>query len=373
MIRILITGDFCPSLRIGELIESERLPEIYNDFLPVLDGNDVNITNLECPLVNRESRISKTGPSLRASEDCIKALVFGKFNLATLSNNHIMDQGEQGLISTIRLCEKNNIAYAGAGRNLDEASRIVFLTIGNIKMAFLNFSENEFSTAGADKPGSNPLDPVKNYYSIRSAREIADYVIVLVHGGHEMYPLPSPRMKDTYRFFIDAGADIVAGHHTHCFSGYEKYRNGFIFYSLGNFIFDDNTLRNSDWNLGYAVRLIFGGDQIVPEIMPFRQCDSKPGLFLLNETEKEIFDEKLLRLNNTITDNDLLELEWKLFVKQNKDYCLKHFEAFDSSVYSFLRSKKILPSLLSKNKRRLLLNIIRCEAHRDLATESLKE
>lgn len=373
MLRILVTGDFCPTLRVGELVERGMFPEIYNDFFPVLTGNDINITNLECPLLNDGSAISKTGPALRAKEECIRALVYGNFNLVTLSNNHILDYGEEGLNSTIKVCKKNNIAFIGAGKNIDAAAEVIFRTIGNVKIAFLNFSENEFSTAGVNKPGSNPLDPVKNYYSIRAARDEAQYVVVLVHGGHEMYSLPSQRMKDTYRFFIDAGADIVAGHHSHCFSGYEKYGNGFIFYGLGNFIFDTESTGHPDWIMGYAVRFSFFDDRIEPEIFPYKQCDKIPGLSLLTEAETASFNEKLEHLNYIISNSEQLEKEWLKFVNRNKDYYLLQFEVLSSGIFAFLRSKKILPRFLSKKKKRTLLNIIRCEAHRDMAVESLKE
>lgn len=373
MIKILITGDFCPHRRIEKLVASKSYIKIYNDFLPYLKDNDINITNLECPLINIKNPIEKIGPNLHAEESSIEVLTNGNFNLVTLSNNHILDQEEKGLLSTIQLCEKNNIEHIGAGRNLEEASRILIKKIKNKRIAFLNFSENEFSTASIDKPGSNPLNPVKNYYCIKSAKEQSDYVIVIIHGGHEGYSLPSPRMVETYRFFIDAGADIVVGHHSHCFSGFEKYNDGLIFYSLGNFIFDWDGCRNSDWNFGYSVKLIFDEDQLSFEIIAYKQCDTEPGVFLLQEPEKENFDKKLKLLNTTINNNDLLKLEWKNLVKERKQFYLVNFEALNSQIYKSLRHKNLLPGLISKKKKLILLNIIRCEAHRDLAIESLKQ
>jgi poly-gamma-glutamate capsule biosynthesis protein CapA/YwtB (metallophosphatase superfamily) len=174
MIKIFITGDFCPHKRVEQIILDNNCGGVYNDFLPHLKGNDINITNLECPLTNKQNPIFKTGPNLISNEKCIEALTFGNFNILTLSNNHIMDQGADGLLSTLQLCKGNNIESVGAGRNLEEASETLYKTIQDKRIAFLNFSEVEFSTAEIDKPGSNPLNPVKNYYSIKSAREQAD-------------------------------------------------------------------------------------------------------------------------------------------------------------------------------------------------------
>ena len=92
-------------------------------------------------------------------------------------------------------------------------------------LAIINCCEHEFSIADDDSAGANPLNPIQQYYKIKEARLNADYVLVIVHGGHEMYQLPSLRMVDTYRFFIDAGADAVVNHHQHCFSGYETRRS----------------------------------------------------------------------------------------------------------------------------------------------------
>jgi hypothetical protein len=372
MIKILITGDFCPIQRIEKLVLSGNNEKVYNDFLPYLQNNDINITNLECPLTNENNPLLKIGPNLNAKPETIDALVLGKFNLITLSNNHIMDHGVAGLASTIQLFEKNKIDYVGAGKNLDDASKIFYKKIKNKQIAFLNFSENEFSTADINHAGANPLNPVSNYYSIKSAREKSDYVIAIVHGGHEGYSLPSPRMVDTYRFFIDAGANFVVGHHSHCFSGYEKYKDGFIFYSLGNFVFDWPDERNLKWNYGYAVNLLIDENRLSFNLIPYKQCLENPGLFLLTDSEKKEFEVRLQKLNTTISDKDLLYKEWVSFSGQMKKSCLINFECFNSRLYKSLRYRKLIPGFLSRSKKLLLVNILRCEAHRDIAIESLK-
>ena len=85
----------------------------------------------------------------------------------------------------------------------------------------------------------NPLLPIQQFYKIQEAKENADYVLVIVHGGIEHYQLPTSRMIETYRFFIDAGADAVVNHHQHCYSGYERYKSKPIIYGLGNLLFDN--------------------------------------------------------------------------------------------------------------------------------------
>ena len=74
------------------------------------------------------------------------------------------------------------------------------------------------------------MNPISIYYDLLEARKNADIIICITHGGHEGYNLPSPRMQSLYRFSIDCGADVVVNHHQHCYSGYEQYHNGYIFF-----------------------------------------------------------------------------------------------------------------------------------------------
>ena len=95
------------------------------------------------------------------------------------------------------------------------------------------------------------------FNQIQEAKSKADFIVVVAHGGHEHYNLPSPRMKKWYRFFVDAGASAVVTHHTHIISGYEVYKDAPIFYSLGNFLFDWEGERNKPWNKSMIIRLHF--------------------------------------------------------------------------------------------------------------------
>jgi len=143
--RVIVTGDFCPINRIEELITEGNYETIFNDFLPVLKNSSLALTNLECPLTESGQNINKIGPSLKASPHVAHALSFAGFNLLTLANNHIMDFGNEGLESTMNACEENGIDCIGAGNGLEAARRIFYKSIGNYKVAILNFTENEYS------------------------------------------------------------------------------------------------------------------------------------------------------------------------------------------------------------------------------------
>lgn len=370
-IKILITGDFYPGNRIEHEIKEKKYEEIFNDFLPVIKSCAIAVTNLEAPLTNNKKSITKTGPAIRGIPETGRALRYAGFNLVTLANNHIMDFGEQGLKDTLDILKQNSIEYIGAGENIGEASKILIKKINDKKIAFLNFAENEFSTTNGNFPGANPLDLISNYKLIQEAKDNADYIFVIVHGGHELYNLPSPEMKRRYRFFIDAGASAVIGHHTHCFSGYEIYKNAPIFYSLGNFLFDNGKADHSSWNEGFAVQFLLS-DNLKFKLIPYYQNNQNSGLRLLNDDQEKQFFNKVEVLNKKIADDNVLRSEFEKFILQRKNLYSSYLEPYKNRYLHFLRNRGLFPSLLSYSKKKLLLNLIRCESHREAVIELLK-
>ena len=362
---ILITGDFCPVNRTSDLILDGKFELLFNDFLPYIKDAGLAITNLECPLTEKESKIDKSGPLLKASVRSAEALSYSGFKLVTLANNHIMDFGFPGMTSTINICERNGIDHVGAGANFTEAREAYYTKLGNYDVAILNIAENEFSTTHGNYPGSNPLDPIENYYDIAKAKAKADYVIVIVHSGHEMYNLPSPRTKNTFHFYADAGASAIVGHHAHCYSGYEIYRDIPIFYGLGNFIFDKPARRNSSWNFGFAVELLLGG-KVTYNIVPYNQSDGNVGVRLLEKISEWEFFKSIERLNSIIINDELLNAEFEKYCARERRMYSSFLEPHSIRLIHFLQNRKLFPSLLSKRKKTLYLNLMRCESHRDV-------
>lgn len=367
LISIFITGDFAPINRVHQIIESEKYESLFNDLLPLIRGADIAITNLETPLLENGVPIQKTGPNLKGAPKAIEALKFAGFNLITLANNHIMDYGWEGLKSTLNICQKNAIDSIGVGENLKAASVIRYFKLKDSTIAFINAAENEWSTTQGNEPGANPLSEINQYYQIIEARKNADYVILIIHGGHENYGLPSPRMKKLYRFFIDVGADAVVGHHTHCFSGYEVYKSKLIIYSLGNFIFDHPKFRNDvHWNIGCAIVLKLSEKKIDFELVPFKQCTNKLGAYLLTMDEKiSFFKEANIKTAVILNDDALTESFYEFIKNQSKMY-LSYLEPIRNRLILAGMNRGLLPRIFDNAKKRLLLNLIRTESHRDI-------
>ena len=371
-IKIFISGDFRPIGRINKLIENQNYDLIYNDILPIIKDSDISITNLECPLIENGIPIKKTGPNLKSSIKSIDALKYAGFNMVTLANNHMMDYDIDGLNSTIKICKKNDIEYIGAGQNITEAQTIKYFSIKNKKIAFINCCENEWSTTFGDYPGCNPLNEIDIYNQIKEAKSNSDYIIVIIHGGHEMYEYPSPRMKKLYRWFIDLGVDAVIGHHTHCFSGYEIYNKKPIVYSLGNFVFDNSKMRNNIWNYGAAAVLSISNNNLKLILHPYSQCNDKPGCTLLDDNKKEIWFKNENAKSIKIQNDKLLLDEYLSFINMKEKLYRNYLEPKSNKYIIAAKNKGILPRRINKEKALLYLNLIKTESHRDILLHILQ-
>lgn len=361
--KILIAGDFCPQHRVNQLFEKGDFASVLENVIPIINSVDYSIVNFECPITtNIEKPIEKCGPNLRCSKKGIEALKWAGFNCVTLANNHFLDYGVGGAKNTIETCQKYGVDTVGGGMNLQEASAIFYKEVRGKALAVINCCEHEFSIATETTAGSNPLNPIQQYYAIREARQKADYVLVIVHGGHEHYQLPSPRMQETYRFFIDADADAVVNHHQHCFSGYEVYKGKPIFYGLGNFCFDEEGKSNNIWNEGYLVQLFFSGEKIEFKYFPYIQCANEPKVLFLAEND---LDSRIKELNDIINDCYRLKKATDEYYKKQLFVIRFLFEPIRNKFILAAQRRGFFPSLVSKKYILKVKNSIMCESHRD--------
>ena len=368
--KILVAGDFVPRHRVAELFAEKKYAEVFGEIKPIIEQSDFSIVNLEAPVIYDEpTPITKTGPNLSCSENAVEALKWAGFDCVTLANNHFYDQGEQGVEGTLKACEKYGVSYVGAGRNLHEAEKVLYKEIEGKTLAIINCCEHEWSIASDEHGGSNPLNPIKQYYAIQEAKQNADYVLVIVHGGIEMYQYPTPRMQETYRFFIDAGADAVVNHHQHCYSGYEVYGGKPIFYGLGNFCFDKNNGNGSIWNYGYMVELEFATD-LHFKIHPYKQCLEQPKVCLL---EPNAFQTEIETINQVILEEGGLNKSWKSFANQGASFYLDALEPLHGRLYCALKARHLMPSFVSKKGAYHIKGIIQCESHRERLMHAINE
>lgn len=380
MIKLLITGDFCIHDRMQKY-DSSEIVAAMSSVTPYIKEADYAITNLESAVFDGVYKpITKCGPNLSCSSESVKAINELGFKGVTLANNHIADFGSEALDETLRTLEHYGIDYFGAGRNLKEASQIMYISINGKKIAIINCCENEYTIATETAGGANPLDVVTISRAIKEAISKADYTIVIVHGGTEHYNLPTPRMQKWYRFFVEEGADVVINHHQHCYSGYEIYEGKPIVYGLGNFCFDCDGLRGCGWNKGYMVQVELDKDVQI-ELIPYEQCDEKAGTYVLNQREE--FDKNIRVLNSIIFNEAEVYKRFEELVVSKKDEYTWIFDIQQNRALRRLAKKGLLPKkfakevlpatiLEDKEKFLTLLSYFQCEAHHDVMAMVLK-
>ena len=376
VVNLLFTGDLCPQLSVEKMCIENRSDDLYDDqFRAVLRDKDLSVTNLECPLTDRSNPIVKSGPALKSSKAAVAALTSGYFDVAALANNHILDQGGDGVTDTLNVCAQAGIATVGAGVNAEEASRILYKQVKGSTIAIINVAEHEFCVAKKDSQGANPLNPVQNYYHIKEAKEKAEYVIMVIHGGNEHYPLPNPSMVDMYRYFADLGVTAVIGHHSHFAGGYEIYQGVPIFYSLGNFLFDTEKERPTYWHQGYLVKLALRKDQ-TPEIqlVPYTQEKHNDSfqVRLMKGEAKQDYLNTINKYGRIIQDRELLQTHWEGFLEEKRGMYYAQLLGLNR-VQRYLFKKHILGKQMVDEKRiPVLANLFRCQAHREAIVATLE-
>lgn len=372
--RIGFTGDFYLGGRLSLMTEGE-LKVAFSDLARLTKDNDCNIFDLEAPITEANDAIPKTGPNIK--NPLVTACLLDNLNcsLCATANNHFYDFGLNGINDSYRELSKYSISWVGSGVNEAEAKRPHVFEKDGVSVGIINICENEWTTITDDdqKSGCYGLDVIDLTESIDNLQPTVDHVVVIYHGGHEHYNLPSPRVKKLLRYCIDRGASAVVGHHTHVISGFEVYKNAPIFYSLGNLCFDRDGHRNSSWNYGMILRLDFNKSESVRYQYDFiNQNSLAPGVKNTTETEKASLHKDIQRLNSIIESDDLLYKAFLQYANSQKDLYSFWMQTLPSKFYRLVKLG-ILPSLLTPMKKRLLTNLIRCEAHKDVLLSALKQ
>lgn len=374
-VTIGFTGDFCPINRVEQLHSEGNWQTIFDGVKTYFDGNDFNIIDLECPLTDKGKKIIKTGPHLRAKPESVEMLAYLNCNLVATANNHFFDYGAEGISDTYDSLKGQNIGWLGSGFNIDEAFKTTFIEKNGVRIGVINIAESEWTTTQGKEPGCAPIDYHRALLSIKAAKESgAMFVLVIVHGGHEHYPLPSPRMKSQSRYMIDAGADAVVGHHPHVISGYEVYKGKPIYYSLGNFCFDWPGFRQSNWNKGMLLKLSFSSEgEIAHEYELVSQNDEEPVIEFLKGDAKIELEKQLEDLNQIIGDDDLLETKFLEHCEKLAPIMLSRIQPYRNRLTIALHKRGLLPDIMGASKRRMLHVLAQCESHREVLLAVLKK
>lgn len=369
---LIIGADVVPTNSNIDLFISANATDLVGDeLLGLLRNAQANVFNLEVPFARKETPIRKCGPNLIANPDSIAGFKALNITHVTLANNHILDQGSEGLQCTINTLSDSGIEYVGVSDTIKNAGKPMYIDLGCKKIGFYACVEHEFSVATDNSSGANPYDPLFTFDSVREIKKTCDYLIVLYHGGKELYQYPSPELRRRCRHFVEAGADMILCQHSHCIGCEEVFKDGIIVYGQGNFIFDYSN--HELWKTGMLIKI---NDDLSHEkiwltknINGVRKANKADSL----EISKQYNDRTI-----SISQDGFIETQYKKFAAEMRDSLLLSIHGREGFVTKILnkisggRWRKIRLKRIYRDKYNLeLRNRIECESWRELLIESL--
>jgi len=359
-VSLIAVGDVSFS-RAGErIIKKEK--DINYPFLKIKDylkSGDIVFANLETPITSGPE-IPNFAMIFRSNPGTEKALKQAGFSLLSLANNHTLNFAEKGLKDTLAYLESVGIQYVGAGENRQKAYQPVYIEKKGIKFAFLAYSDGglvpDTYEAGENHAGIAFINQEEMMKAVRKARAKADFVIVSLHAGTEYTDTPNDLQVNFAHAAVDAGADLIIGHHPHVVQPLEQYRGKYIFYSLGNFVFDQPQKRET--REGLAIKVYFSKEKIekislLPVVM---ENLAQPRMASEDEADKI-----LARLKFSLKHQDVYV--WNSldnnFQKQSRAVvCLKKSEAtssFSKHEQADLDKDSVLEEYILENGRLMIL------------------
>ncbi|MSU56032.1 MAG: CapA family protein [Candidatus Taylorbacteria bacterium] len=256
-IKMVFVGDIMLSRNIGQSMEQKKdYTFFFASTTEFLKSADITFGNLENPVSTRGIR-SGSIYSFRADPQTLQGLTSAGFNVVSIANNHIWDYGKQAFKDTLSNLSENGISAVGGGENYAEAHTPKILMVGKTRIAFLAYTNLISPKLGlaSSTPAISRYDDTILQTDITEAKKVSDFVAVSFHWGDEYQTKHNAEQERVGKLVIDAGANLVIGHHPHVVQEVEEYNNGYIAYSLGNFIFDQNFSKDTRHGLALLVTL----------------------------------------------------------------------------------------------------------------------
>lgn len=291
-----------------------------DDLLQLMNESDLMVVNNEFVYSDGGTPVAGKAYTFKADLKRAELLhVFGT-DLANLANNHAYDYGDEGLCDTFEALNEENIQYMGAGRDIAEASKIMYYVANGKKIAIVSATEierysNYTKEATADSNGVlKTLDPTLFLEVIKEAEVNSDYVIAMVHWGTEGNLFADASQKNLARQFVEAGADAIIGGHPHRLQGAAFIGDVPVAFSLGNFWFTDATLYTS-----VAQIVISNNGDLQLKYVPCLQKDLTTSLITDTNEKGEFY-------------NYLAAISYDLGIGEDGTIYHRNTEEFDSSV-----------------------------------------
>jgi len=234
---LLAVGDINLGRSVGQILLKDSIEYPFQLTGPVLRRHSVVFGNLESPITDQggETRHPRDPYIFCAPPQAAKALGLGGFTVLSLANNHMMDYGIVGLTETIGFLDSAGILHTGGSKDLASHFSPAIIERGGVRVGFVAYTE--FVNRKGGEGRVSMFETERMHREVGAVQPSTDIVVASYHGGKEYAAEPGERTLRQLRMLIDAGADVVIGHHPHVPQGIEQYKGKWIFYSLGNFVF----------------------------------------------------------------------------------------------------------------------------------------
>lgn len=373
--KLYIGADFVPTDINKSLFEEGKGEALVGkELYEILKQSDLNVFNLEVPLTDAETPIVKFGNNLIAPTKTIHGYKALEPIFLTLANNHSLDQGEEGLTTTLDLLKAHDIAHAGAGSSLKDAKKPFIFEKDGLRIGFYLCTENEFTIASGHKMGANPFDVLESFDAVAALKEQCDYVIVLYHGGKEFYRYPSPMLQRYCRKFVDRGASLVICQHNHCVGSREDYNGGSIIYGQGNFIFNSESYIDHKEFVkdSLLIRVEATKDSFIVSEIPIRSTELGTRLAIEAEADETLTAYK--QRSEDIKDSNFVTQSYKDFADTHVKRYLREFIGRSCIIRAInaLCGRKLMQLILGKTSYLAIQNYLECEAHHELFLRGIK-
>lgn len=367
--RIAIAGDFAPTKSNEDIITNEHVNIVLGEELAnyFRECEFVGV-NLETSLSDVHTPKVKRGQINRAGTRVASFFPRANIGMCFLANNHVIDNGNVGVESTISSLEQNSIIHIGAGRTEEESKRCFFLDSSGTRIGFYNVANYEFNKVTATEYGVNTYDPLLTFDEIQTASNLCDYLIVVYHGGLEYYRYPTPELQRICRKMVEKGADLVTCQHSHCIGTYEEYLGSTIVYGQGNFLFDDSS--REEEKSAFIIELSIETKRI--EFIPVVKSGSLVRMATDNESGTIL--QELHNRHDEVLKKGAIEHLFKVYCQTHQHEPLRALTGYNI-LYRGLNKVtygRFRDYIFNKNNRMRIYNMLETPVHLEVLQEVMK-
>lgn len=316
--QMLHTGDLCPIDAYEQPFRSGAIEPILSDFIALGTTHDYVMTNLETPISRNGAPILKGGPNFRIDPELLNGLQKLKLTHACLANNHIKDYGPDPIADTMAHLQASGIMPLGVINRFEGVADPTYIEQKDVRVAIFNVAEAEYAYPRNGEFGASCLNEGELILKIQAAKQSANAIIVRAHAGREYALFPATWLRKLYQRLIDAGANAIIADHPHVPQGIERHKNGLIFYSLGNFVFDfSDSPQLIATRIGYALSCAFSKDGLLSvRILPYHQKPDFSVRIIEPSAQHGAFLSFLDKLSAPLAEQTTADAVWDEYVRK---------------------------------------------------------